>query len=144
MLLLPILAEQLHAATGGVSPILVRTKGIIPKSMITYMKTLNITDRGSYRTLAHRGLRSPIEIYYAFLDYDAPQDDLHLLTHSQDYILFSRYFSVFFFFLFKTCDIILSVFSVFTIYIYIYTHSVNDIYLVSIYILSQNYFINQL
>jgi hypothetical protein len=68
--LLPILAEQLQVTPGKVLPIVIGTRGAVPKATISSLEELEITDRGSYTTLALMALRSSIEMYHAFLDYN--------------------------------------------------------------------------
>ena len=71
--LLPLLAEQLQAEPGRLIPIVVGTRGSIAKATIASLKELDITDNGSYTTLALLVLRNSIEIYNAFMEYDASQ-----------------------------------------------------------------------
>ena len=68
--LLPIIADKLHASPGQVLPIVIGTRGAIPKSTLSSLEALNVTDRGSYITIALISLRSSIETYHQFLDYD--------------------------------------------------------------------------
>jgi len=69
--LLPLLAEQLQAELGRVIPIVVCTRGSIAKTTIASLKELDINDNGSYTTFALLALRNSIEIYNAFMEYDA-------------------------------------------------------------------------
>jgi hypothetical protein len=69
--LLPLLAEQHHAEPGWVLPIVVGTRGAIPKATIASLQDLDITDSGSYITLALLALRNSIEIYHNFMEYNA-------------------------------------------------------------------------
>jgi hypothetical protein len=69
--LLPLLAERLQAEPGEVLPIVVGTRGAIPKSTILSLTALNLCDRGTYITLALLALCSSIELYHNFIDYDA-------------------------------------------------------------------------
>ena len=70
--LLPPLAEKLNVDPGQVLPIVVGNRGAIPKLTLSCLEDLKITDRKSFVTLALLALRSSIEIYHAFVDYDAP------------------------------------------------------------------------
>ena len=70
--LLPILAEQLQVTPGTVLPIVVGTRGAMPKATIASLSDLGISDRSSLITISLLALRSSIEMYLAFLDYDAP------------------------------------------------------------------------
>ena len=69
--LLPLLAEQVQVQPGRIIPITVGTRGAIPKATITSLKDLDINESGSYTTLALLALRNSIEIYHAFMEYDA-------------------------------------------------------------------------
>ena len=68
----PLMAEKLHAGPGRVIPIVIGNRGATPKFTLSSLEDLQVTDRGSYTTLALLALRSSIEIYHAFIDYDAP------------------------------------------------------------------------
>ena len=70
--LLPILAEQLQVTPGTVLSVVVGTRGAMPKAMIASLSDLGISDRSSLMTISLLALRSYIELYLAFLDYDAP------------------------------------------------------------------------
>jgi hypothetical protein len=67
--LLPLLAKQLKVQPGRVLPIVIGTRGAIPKATIASLEELDITDRNTYTTLALLALRNSIEIYHAFMDY---------------------------------------------------------------------------
>jgi hypothetical protein len=69
--LLPHLAKQLQAEPGSVLPILVGTRGAIPKATIASLQDLYIADNGSYITLALLALRNSTEIYHNFTEYNA-------------------------------------------------------------------------
>ena len=69
--LLEILAAQLHVERGRVLPIVVGTRGCMPKTTIDSLREININDRGSYTTISLLALRHSIEIYHTFMDYDA-------------------------------------------------------------------------
>jgi hypothetical protein len=71
--LLPLLAEQLQATPGKVLPIVVGTRGAIPKATIASLEELDITDKKTYTTLALLALRNSIEIYHNFMEYDIPR-----------------------------------------------------------------------
>jgi hypothetical protein len=68
--LLPLLAEQHRVSPGRVLPVVVGTRGAIPKFTIDSLRELGIDDDQSLRTIALMALRSSIEIYHAFLDYN--------------------------------------------------------------------------
>jgi hypothetical protein len=68
--LLPLLAEEHKLNPGRVLPVVIGARGAIPKSTIESLEVLGITDYGSLITLALMSLRSSIEIYHAFLDYN--------------------------------------------------------------------------
>jgi hypothetical protein len=72
--LLPLLAEKLNKEPGKVLPIVIGTRGAIPKKTLSALADLNITDKGSYKTIALLALRNSIEIYHNFMDYDKPRD----------------------------------------------------------------------
>jgi hypothetical protein len=69
--LLPLLADQLKVKPGEVLPIVVGTRGAIPKATIASLQALDIIDKGSYTTLALLALRNSIEIYCNFMEYNA-------------------------------------------------------------------------
>jgi hypothetical protein len=68
--LLESLAVQLQAAPGRVLPLVVGTRGCMPKKTLESLQTLNIEDRSSYITIALTALRHSIETYHAFIDYN--------------------------------------------------------------------------
>jgi hypothetical protein len=70
--LLLVLAEKLNKEPGKVLPIVTGTRGAIPKKTLSSLAELDITDTGSYMTIALLALRNSIEIYN-FMDYDKPQ-----------------------------------------------------------------------
>jgi hypothetical protein len=65
----PLLANQFNAKPGRVLPIVIGTRGTLPKSTLSSLADLNITDKGSYITLK---LLASTEIFHASVDYDAP------------------------------------------------------------------------
>jgi hypothetical protein len=69
--LLPLLADQLQVEPGEVLPIVVGTRGAIPKTTIASLQHLEITDSGSYITLSLLALWNSIEIYCNFMEYNA-------------------------------------------------------------------------
>ena len=69
--LIHIMATQLSVKPGRVLPIVLGTRGCMPKSTIDSLRDLNITDRGSFITLSLLALRPSIEIYHSFMDYNA-------------------------------------------------------------------------
>jgi histone deacetylase complex regulatory component SIN3 len=54
-----------------VLPTVVGTRGAISKATIASLQELDITDRGSYITLALLALRNSTEIYHNFMEYNA-------------------------------------------------------------------------
>jgi hypothetical protein len=68
--LLPILAEQHRVRPGRVLPVVVGTRGSIPKHAVASLRELGIEDDQSLQTIALMALRSSVEIYHAFLDYN--------------------------------------------------------------------------
>jgi hypothetical protein len=72
--LLEILACQLNLERGRVLPIVVGTRGSMPKTTIDSLREININDRGSYITISLLALRPSIEIYHTFMDYDRPDN----------------------------------------------------------------------
>jgi len=81
--LIPTLARQLQQEPGRVLPIVIGTRGALPKSTILSLEDLGITDRGSLNTLTLLALRNSIEIYHAFVEYDAPKRKLPTLPVDQ-------------------------------------------------------------
>jgi hypothetical protein len=71
--LLEILAEQLNVDRGRVLPLVVGTRGSMPKTTIDSLREININDRGSYTTISLLALRNSIEIYHTFMDYNRPR-----------------------------------------------------------------------
>jgi hypothetical protein len=69
--LLSVLAEKFKTSPGKVLPVVVGSRGAIPKSTISSLKELRMHDKSSYITIALMALRSSIEMYHAFLDYYA-------------------------------------------------------------------------
>jgi hypothetical protein len=69
--LLEILAEQLHVERGRVLPLVVGTRGSMPKTTIDSLREININYRGSFITISLLALRNSIEIYHTFMDYNA-------------------------------------------------------------------------
>jgi hypothetical protein len=68
--LLDTVAEQLKVERGRVLPLVVGTRGCLPKSAIDTLNELNIKDRGTYNTIALTALRHSMEIYHSFMDYN--------------------------------------------------------------------------
>jgi hypothetical protein len=69
--LLPTLQEQLGALSGEVLPVVVGTRGALPKETIEALRKLEITDRKTLLTISLIALRASIRIYHAFMDYNA-------------------------------------------------------------------------
>jgi hypothetical protein len=68
--LLDTLAEELKVDRGRVLPLVVGTRGSLPKSMIDTLREINTNDRSPYITIATTALRHSIEIYHSFMDYN--------------------------------------------------------------------------
>jgi hypothetical protein len=68
--LLQVLADQHHIDPGRVLPIVVGTRGAIPKSTIAALEELGITGKRPLITIAPLALRSSTEMYHTFLDYN--------------------------------------------------------------------------
>jgi hypothetical protein len=68
--LLPILMQQFNCSSGKVLPVVVGTRGAIPKSTIASLEELRIKKPGKLITIALTALRSSTEIYLEFLDYN--------------------------------------------------------------------------
>ena len=64
--------------------IVIGTRGALPKSTILSLEDLGITDRGSLITLTLLAIRSSIEIYHAFIEYDVPTRKLPTLLVDHD------------------------------------------------------------
>lgn len=71
--LLPLLQREYGATAAEVLPLVVGTRGAMPKETIMDLKKLRIHDRKTYTTISLIALRSSIEIYHRFMDYDGPR-----------------------------------------------------------------------
>jgi hypothetical protein len=69
--LLQQLAEQFTVTPGRVLPIIIRPRGALPKSTISSITDLSIFNKDLIITISLISLRSSIQIYNSFLDYDA-------------------------------------------------------------------------
>jgi hypothetical protein len=67
--LLEILVQQLHVERGRVLPLVVETRGSMPKTTDSFWEIIN--DRGSFITISLLALRNSIAIYHTFMDYNA-------------------------------------------------------------------------
>lgn len=70
--LLPQLKKQKKKEQGNVLPIVVGTRGAMPKNTVDALASLGIKQFGNLKTISLIALRSSIEIYHAFMDYDGP------------------------------------------------------------------------
>lgn len=70
--LLPLLQERFGATSGEVLPLVVGTRGAMPKETRLALAKLGITARKTLLTISLMAHRSSIEIYHEFTDYDAP------------------------------------------------------------------------
>jgi hypothetical protein len=68
--LLETLACQMNLERGRILPIVVGTRGSMPRTTIDSLREININDRASYITISLLALRPSIEIYHTFMDYD--------------------------------------------------------------------------
>jgi hypothetical protein len=66
--LLDVLAGQLNVERGRVLPIVVGTRGSMPKATIDSLREMNYNDRGSCITISLLSPRTSIEIYHTFMD----------------------------------------------------------------------------
>ncbi|KAH0816595.1 hypothetical protein GEV33_006196 [Tenebrio molitor] len=69
--LLPVLQDRMGAGSGKVLPVVVGTRGAMPKETVEVLKQLKIIDRKTLLTMSLIALRSSIIIYHTFMDYDA-------------------------------------------------------------------------
>lgn len=63
---------QLGVKDFRILPIVNGARGSMPKQTLTCLRELHIEDRGSLRTISLMALRSSIETYHIFMDYNAP------------------------------------------------------------------------
>lgn len=71
--LLPTLKGKMGTSIGDVLPIVIGARGALPKTTIEALQRLNIKNRKTLLTMSLLTLRSSIEIYHSFLDYDVPR-----------------------------------------------------------------------
>jgi hypothetical protein len=69
--LLPDLQERYGTVKGEVLPIVIGTRGAIPKSTLTALNKLNVKKREDIPTISLTALRKSINIYNNFMDYNA-------------------------------------------------------------------------
>lgn len=69
--LLPHLQRELGANAAEVLPIVVGTRGAMPKETVRNLAKMNIADRKTLITISLIALRNSIEQYHMFMDYDA-------------------------------------------------------------------------
>jgi hypothetical protein len=70
--LIPQLMERYDMEKGEVLPIVIGTRGALPKSTIEGLEKLQIKGRQDLLTLSLMAFRKSIEIYKNFMDYNAP------------------------------------------------------------------------
>ncbi|GJQ68522.1 hypothetical protein Trydic_g17092 [Trypoxylus dichotomus] len=70
--LLPILQRDFGASSGEVLPVVVGTRGAMPKETVKALSELGLKDRNTLLTISLIALRSSIELYHKFMDYDGP------------------------------------------------------------------------
>jgi len=69
--LLPQVREMFSALQGGeVLPIVVGTRGAMPKATLKHLRKLGIGSAADHLTISLMALRSSIEMYHEFIDYD--------------------------------------------------------------------------
>ena len=66
--LLEMLVAQLKAERCHILPIVVGTRGSLPKTTVDSLREIHIIDRGSYITISLLGLRHLIKISHTFMD----------------------------------------------------------------------------
>ncbi|XP_071581965.1 uncharacterized protein [Temnothorax nylanderi] len=66
------LKAQLGAKDCMILPIVIGTRGAMPRDTVSCLHELQIKDRGSLRTLTLQSLRSSVELFHMFMDYNAP------------------------------------------------------------------------
>lgn len=71
--LLPLLQREYGATAAEVLPLVVGTRGAMPKETIMDLRKIGIHDRKTLTTVSLIALRSSIEIYHRFMDYDGPR-----------------------------------------------------------------------
>jgi hypothetical protein len=76
--LLPDLQQRLGSETGEVLPIVIGTRGAVPRSTVIALERLNIKERQHLLTISLISLRKSINIYNNFMDYNA-----HLLRRRE-------------------------------------------------------------
>ena len=70
--LLGPLRDLYSTESGAVLPIVIGTRGAMPRETITNLRKLGIVDPGTLKTISLIALRSSIETYHKFMDYNAP------------------------------------------------------------------------
>lgn len=68
--LLPHFRQRYGAADAEVLPIVVGTRGALPRETVRCLAKLGIKDRKALLTISMIALRSSIELYHQFMDYD--------------------------------------------------------------------------
>lgn len=71
--LIPYLRERMGATHGEVLPIVVGSRGAMPRETVKSLATLGIKDRKTLLTISLIALRNSLELYHEFMDYDAPR-----------------------------------------------------------------------
>ncbi|KAL0098553.1 hypothetical protein PUN28_020509 [Cardiocondyla obscurior] len=70
--IMPWIKQQFEAASGETIAIVVGTRGAMPKNTIKALATIGIKQANELKTISLIALRSSIEMYHAFVDYDGP------------------------------------------------------------------------
>lgn len=79
--LLPVLQQRRRAAVGKVLPIVVGTTGAMPRETVEALAKLKITNRSVLEIISLIALRSSINIYHTFMDYDARSRPIRLRSN---------------------------------------------------------------
>lgn len=74
--LLPQLAARFGATEAEVLPVVVGTRGAIPRSTVESLTKLGVTGRQARMTMSLIALRCSIELFHDFMDYERPQRPL--------------------------------------------------------------------
>lgn len=70
-----MLKQSLGAEGGEILPIVIGTRGALPKMTKVALSKVGIQSRRDLLTISLTALRASLEIYHNFMDYDAPPRD---------------------------------------------------------------------
>jgi predicted nuclease of restriction endonuclease-like RecB superfamily len=68
--LLPILRERVATTSAEVLPVVIGRRGAMPAESVETLRRIGIKDRKTLFTISLIALRSSIELYHAFMDFD--------------------------------------------------------------------------